>query len=126
MLVTRAVLIVTLLALAIAGCGGREATPPALVVPDGVPDRGADAIAEYGWGSCHHIPGIREAQAYVAPPLDRFGRRAFIAGRLPNTPENLIRWIQDPQEVDPENAMPDLDVSEAEARDTAAYLLELR
>lgn len=108
-----------------AGCGGTP-SPPAPQVPGGVPSRGADAIREHGCGSCHAIPGIRGADATVGPPLTRFGRRAFIAGRLPNTPENLILWISDPRQVDPRTAMPDVGVSDEEARDIAAYLLELR
>jgi len=48
--------------------------------------------------------------------------RAWVAGVLPNEPAALVRWIVDPRAVDPRTAMPDLGVSEAEARDMAAYL----
>ena len=55
-----------------------------------------------------------------------FARRAYIAGQLPNDPENLVRWIQDPQGVEPGTAMPNLGVTAAVARDMAAYLYTLR
>jgi cytochrome c1 len=58
----------------------------------------------------------------AAPPLDHFYARSYIAGRLPNTEENLLKWIQDPQQIEPGTAMPNLGVSEDEARDIAAYL----
>jgi cytochrome c1 len=56
----------------------------------------------------------------VGPPLLWWSRRTFIAGELPNTPENLVRWIRDPQAVEPHTAMPTLGLSDAEARDVAA------
>jgi cytochrome c1 len=62
----------------------------------------------------------------VGPPLTMFAHRAYIAGQLPNQPENLVRWIQDPQGVEPGTAMPDLGVTPAVARDMAAYLYTLR
>jgi cytochrome c len=83
---------------------------------------GRQLIAGYGCGSCHSIPGIPGADAMVAPLLDRFYERSYIAGRLPNTEANLIQWIQDPQEIDPGTAMPDLGVTAVEAREIAAYL----
>lgn len=49
-----------------------------------------------------------------------------VAGMLRNSPANLIRWIRDPQGVVPGNAMPDMGVTEADARDIAAYLYTLR
>ena len=55
-----------------------------------------------------------------------FARRAYIAGQLPNQPENLIRWLVDPQAIEPGTAMPDLDVTPELARDIAAYLYTLR
>ena len=49
--------------------------------------------------------------------------RLYLAGTLPNTPENLVRWIRDPKGVKPETAMPVTGISDEEARDVAAYLL---
>lgn len=85
-------------------------------------DAGAALIEKYRCGSCHRIPGIRTARGLVGPPLDNFGRRSFIAGRIPNTEENLVRWIRDPRTVDDRTAMPYLGVSNAEAQLIAAYL----
>ena len=91
-------------------------------VPDGDVQAGHDAIIAYGCGACHVIDGVAEANAYVGPPLSHYERRHYIAGNLPNTADNLIYWIQFPQSVEPGTAMPDLNVSEADARNIAAYL----
>jgi cytochrome c1 len=72
------------------------------------------------------IPGVRDARGLVAPPLMMFGRRTFIAGEVPNTPENLVRWIQSPQSIEAGTAMPALGLTEQQARDVAAYLYTLR
>ena len=79
-------------------------------------------IASYGCGSCHSIPGVPGANSMAAPPLKCFYQRTYIAGRLPNSKENLIQWIRNPQQIDPGNAMPDLGVTEEEANDIADYL----
>lgn len=50
----------------------------------------------------------------------------YVAGRLPNTPRRMIRWIQDPRAVDSATAMPTRSVSERDARDIAAYLYAIR
>lgn len=86
---------------------------------------GRQAIIEYGCGTCHTIPGVRGADGLVGPPLTRFGRRGYIAGRLANTPDNLARWIENPDEVDPQTAMPNLGVTPEEAANIAAYLHSL-
>lgn len=91
-------------------------------VPDGDPVQGREAILYYGCGSCHTIPGVPGADTFVGPPLNQFHQRHYIAGRLPNTAANLIEWIQHPQLIEPGTAMPNLGVSESEARDIAAYL----
>lgn len=44
---------------------------------------------------------------------------------LPNTPENMVRWIRSPQEFEPRTAMPDMQVGEEQARDMVAYLYTL-
>jgi cytochrome c1 len=92
----------------------------------GDPHRGASAIRAYGCGTCHTVPGVRGADALVGPPLTNMAERAFIGGVMKNTPENMMRWIQDPPAVDPMTAMPKLNVSEADARDIASYLYTLK
>lgn len=92
---------------------------------DGDPERGAELIETYGCGSCHNVPGVAGANAMVGPPLDAWSQRHTIAGALPNTPENLIFWIQNPQAVEPGTIMPDMGVDERDARDIAAYLYTL-
>jgi len=88
--------------------------------------RGKQIIRDTGCGACHTVPGIRGATGLVGPPLNVFSRRAYIAGRLANTPENLVRWIMNPHEVDPETVMPALGLNEQQARDVAAFLYTLR
>ncbi|ODA66765.1 Cytochrome c oxidase subunit 2 precursor [Methyloligella halotolerans] len=87
--------------------------------------RGADLIAEVGCGSCHTIPGIQGANGLVGPPLDQMARRIYIAGKLRNSPDNMVRWILNPQKVSPGNAMPDMGLTESQAEDITAYLATL-
>ena len=106
----------------IAGCSAADATP----IPGGNRDRGAQTIAAMGCGACHHIPGIPGADGLVGPPLDNIAQRGILAGELANTPENMVRWIRDPQAIEPATAMPNLHVDEQSARDIVAYLYTIR
>jgi cytochrome c len=106
------------------GCTPSE-PPPEHRVPGGDPERGRLAIQKYGCEYCHRIPGVEGVQEIVAPPLDAWAERRYIAGKLPNEADNLILWIVDPHAVEPGTAMPNLGVSESEARDIAAYLYTL-
>jgi cytochrome c len=92
----------------------------------GDPERGRQLLQQYGCNSCHTIPGVRQADGLVGPPLTRFGARSYIAGELPNNADNLQRWIRDPQSVEPGTAMPNLGVSALDARDITAYLYTLK
>ena len=92
----------------------------------GDPDRGAGAIGRYGCAACHTIPGIKRANAQVGPSLERIAGRYYLAGQLQNTPSNMVRWIQHPQQVEHGTAMPEMGVTDSDARDIAAYLYTLR
>lgn len=98
----------------------------AAALTGGDPARGKAAISRYGCVACHQIPGVSGAQGLVGPPLEGVARRAYIGGVLGNSPENVIRWVQNPQAVDQKTAMPNLGVTDADARDIAAYLYTLR
>jgi cytochrome c2 len=105
-----------------AGCEGGKEERPYVTATGGDPRAGADTIRRVGCGACHQIPGIREAHGVVAGPLTDLRARSFIAGELPNTPENLVRWISSPNEVEPRTAMPNLGLDARQARNVAAYL----
>ena len=94
-------------------------TPPSV-------ERGKRAIGQYGCVTCHHIPGIVGPNAPVGPPLASIGSRRVLGGVLANTPENMVRWLLDPQAFAGSTAMPDLGLSERDARDIAAYLGTLK
>lgn len=104
--------------------GGENAA--AQNVPGGDARRGAALISQFGCGTCHVVPGVASATGNVGPSLSRIGDRAYIAGVLANTPDNMERWLRKPQEIIPGNAMPDLGLSERDARDLTAYLDSLR
>jgi cytochrome c len=109
-----------------AACGVATKPVERLQVAGGDPGRGRTALEAYGCGACHQISGVANARGLVGPSLDGVGSRRIIAGYLPNTPENLEHWIQDPQSVAPGNAMPNMNVTDQDARDMAAYLYTLK
>lgn len=88
-------------------------------------ERGRDLLLQYRCGSCHAIPGVPASRGVAAAPLRAWGQRSYIAGRLPNRPELLARWIVAPQSLVPGTRMPSMGVSPAEARAMTAYLFSL-
>lgn len=113
--------------LATAACDDPETSADASwAVPGGDPASGRMMIEFYQCGSCHDIPEIREADGVIGPPLTKWAKRAFIAGAVPNEPDNLIAWIINPHQIEPGTAMPALGVTEPEARDIAAFLYTLQ
>lgn len=124
------ILVCLVAGLFLAGCyteanPARTGQEERVFLPGGDPTLGQEAIVEYGCHTCHTIPGIPGANATVGPPLTDWADRQYIAGNLANTPDNLLRWIMDPQEIEPGTAMPDMGVTEEAARHIGAYLYTL-
>jgi putative membrane protein len=107
-------------------CTSSNSIKEAEMMTGGNVARGVPAIGKYGCAACHTIPGIETATATVGPPLTQVAIRQYLGGHLTNSPANMIKWIQHPQLIDPKNAMPDLGVTDRDARDIAAYLYTLR
>lgn len=76
--------------------------------------------------ACHQIDGTAAA-GQIGPNLTHVGGRAHLAGGiLANTPENLARWLRDPQGVKPGNKMAIRQLDEQTIADLAAYLSSLK
>jgi cytochrome c oxidase subunit 2 len=76
--------------------------------------------------SCHAINGTT-AVARVGPDLTHFAsRRQLGAGRADNTPENLRRWLANPQRVKPGVMMPDFKFTDEQLTQLVAYFETLQ
>jgi cytochrome c oxidase subunit II len=100
--------------------------------PAGAPGAGAAAQGARLFRSanacsgCHTIRGTG-AQGRIGPDLTHVASRMTLAAAtLPNRPDELLRWIRDPQHVKPGAKMPGLAFSDAQFRDLAAYLEGLK
>ncbi len=100
---------------------GRDYVPRVI---GGNAEKGGTALARYECGVCHVIPGIPDAVGKVGPALDNYSHRSYVAGKFPNDPATLVRWIVDAPSMAPQTAMPAIAMSEQEAKDMAAYLYE--
>ena len=113
-------------ALLASACDTRDIpAPPAASATLGNAERGQRLLAQFQCGACHQIPDVPAARSYVGPSLANMGRQSYIAGQFPNQPETLVRWIVDPQAMQPGTLMPAMGVSPDQARDMAAYLYGL-
>ena len=112
----------TAVCLMLAGC---EDHYRPLQVAGGDADRGRRLITQFQCSACHVIPGIAGVRGEAGPSLAAFGRRSYIAGRIPNQPDRLMQWLADPPAMKPGTLMPGMGLSAQDARDMAAYLYTL-
>ena len=103
----------------LAACAKHETVP-------GDAERGKQLVAQYGCTSCHAIPGVKGPRGMVGPSLDHMASRTTIAGKFQNNVPNMTKWLQNPQAMDPTNAMPNLGVTPDDSRDMTAFLYTLR
>lgn len=109
-------------ALLTTGCMGGKQRSAYTPENGGSPQAGRFVIAKYKCGSCHTIPGIRNATGVFGPPLNSIASRSIIGGNFPNDPSTLEHWVMDAPSMKPATAMPDLGLSQTDARNVVAYL----
>lgn len=119
-----------LLLLAVA-CNRDEAAKstatPTPAPPIGNAERGKALAAQYGCNVCHAVPGVEGPQGSLGPSLAGVASRPAISyGKVQNTPENLVKYIQDPPSMNPQSSMPPIGLTDVDAKDIAAYLLTLK
>ena len=117
-------ILVVLPLLLLSACDGPPDTNPNL--PSADHDHGRALVVAKGCVACHAFPDVRWPRGGLGPPLAGFADQGLIAGRLPNQPGELIRFIRNAPAFVPEGAMPAMPMTDQEARDVAAYLLTLR
>ena len=108
--------------MSLCACADKTDAPRAIAGADAA--RGLAVIDRVGCAACHRIPGVAWPTGSVGGSLDGFADRSLIAGRLPNTAEELARFIRDPSAVKPGTAMPTMGVTPEHARLMADYLLK--
>jgi cytochrome c len=100
----------------------RQQRETARLMTQGDASKAPQTLRRFGCSGCHEIPGISGADGKVGGSLSDLRKRVYIGGVLNNTSDNLIQWIVSPPKFSPRTAMPVTGISEAEARDVAAYL----
>jgi len=101
------------------------AGPVATPTRDELASDGAKVFADSPCTTCHMIQGI--SKGYIGPDLTHFGSRTTLAaGVLQNTPENVAKWIENPQEIKPGANMPPLLLPGPELNALVAYLESLK
>jgi cytochrome c len=124
---TRSAALAAALLLALGGSiACRASTTPRVEHLSGDPERGRHLMAFYGCGSCHTIPNVPGANTVIGPPLWGMADRGYIGGILPNTEDAMVRWLMNPPAEATRTAMPNLYVTEEDARHMTAYLFTLR
>lgn len=107
----------------LAGCGDDDLRKPYV---GGDAKIGKQLVTQYQCGACHKIPNVAGAGGESGPDLEKFGRLSYIAGRIPNVPPRLVAWLRDPPALKPGTIMPNVGLTEQEARHMAAFLYTLR
>ena len=124
----RWLLLASSMVLAAVGCasGGRSAAPTVAATP-GIGDatRGKAVYTSKVCIGCHQVSG-EIAGGTTGPDLRGFGSRPMIAATVPNTPENLWHWLENPQRTKPGTQMPRTPATPQELDDLVAYLESLK
>lgn len=87
---------------------------------------GRSAFLAQSCVNCHRVRGTA-AQGTYAPDLTHLMSRKTLAScMVENTPENLRRWLVDPQQIKPGCLMPAFGLGDRECNEIVRYLLTLR
>jgi cytochrome c oxidase subunit 2 len=87
---------------------------------------GAHIFADKTCVNCHAVAGTAANQT-VGPDLTHLASREMLAGEAaPNTPDELYRWLKDPNAIKPDSHMPNFKLTDDEAHQLVAYLEGLK
>jgi cytochrome c oxidase subunit II len=76
--------------------------------------------------NCHRVRGTPARGTYAPDLTHLMSRRTLASGMVPNSTEELRRWIDDPQQIKPGCLMPAFGLSVTERDRIVGYLMTLR
>ena len=89
----------------------------------GDPERGRVTFADKGCVTCHTVRGVPNSTGILGPNLTNVALRPTLTeAGFPNTPDQMARWILDPPAMKPGTIMPNLSLTDQQARDVVAFL----
>ncbi len=93
---------------------------------DGTVSEGRKIFERVACINCHTVAGT-PANGRFGPDLTHLMSRETIAsGAAPNTPENIRRWIENPNAIKPGCLMPPMGLNDPQLDAVTAYLVSLR
>jgi cytochrome c oxidase subunit 2 len=95
-------------------------------VEDPAAGAGRSAFLAQSCVNCHRVRGTPARGTYAPDLTHLMSRQTLASGMVPNTPDNLRRWVQDPQTIKPGCLMPAFGLSDRERDEIVGYLLTLR
>lgn len=112
-----------------------KSPPPAVVEVEETPkgtlaennaENGRALFISKACSGCHTLQGIPEAQGKVGPELTHQASNPMIAGVLPNTEENLKKFLKNPSAVKPGALMPNQGLTDSEIDALVTFLRTLK
>jgi cytochrome c oxidase subunit 2 len=97
---------------------------PAVEDPEAGPGR--SAFLTLSCVNCHRVRGTTARGGYAPDLTHLMSRQTLASGMVENSPENLSRWVADPQQIKPGCLMPAFGLGDQEREDLVRYLLTLR
>lgn len=85
---------------------------------------GAQAFFNGPCIACHTIDGT-SAQGKIGPNLTHFGSRTWFE-EMPNNPDDVTKWLHDPQAIKPGNKMPNYHLSDQDIQSLVGFLESLK
>jgi cytochrome c oxidase subunit II len=90
------------------------------------PQQGRRVFEEQACINCHAVSGT-VANGRYGPDLTHFGSRDTLAsGVVPNNPQNLLIWLDDPSNIKPGVLMPAMHLADTQNKQLVAYLESLK
>jgi cytochrome c oxidase subunit II len=100
----------------------KQQVQPITASADLAAGRGRKIFDQFACINCHAVNGVSTNNA-AGPDLTHIaGRKTLGSDLFDNSPDNLARWLKNPQAIKPGCLMPNFGLTDEQARDVTAFL----